>query len=82
MSWEALRECYSQAMKTPPPHTPGRKLLTAISWLLFLGGLFGSFVCFVKVSHHLPVREYASLVLVSGMWLGGSAGVVFLRSRI
>ena len=69
-------------MKTPAPHTPGKKLLTAISWLLFLGGLFGSLVSFVKVSHHLPVREYAALVLVSGLWFGGSAVVVFIRSRI
>lgn len=69
-------------MPTLKPSTPGKKLLTATSWLLFAGGLFGSLVSFVKVTHHVPPGEYTGLAFVSALWLLFSAGVVFLRSRV
>lgn len=64
------------------PSTQGKKLLTTIAWLLFLGGLFGSLVTFVKITKHLPPSEYTGLAIVTCLWLLSSAAVVFTRSRI
>ena len=69
-------------MPTPKPSTQGKKLLTVITWLLFFGGLFGSLVGFVKVSHHVPPSDYVGIGIGSGLWLLFSAVVVFIRSRL
>ncbi len=69
-------------MANPRPHIPGRTLLTAIAWLLFLGGLVGSLLSFVKVSHHIPAHEYVGIAVGTALWLVSSAVVVFIRSRL
>lgn len=69
-------------MANPRPHIPGRKLLTAIACLLFIGGLIGSALSFVKVSHHLPAHEYVGITIGTALWLVSSAVVVFIRSRL
>lgn len=69
-------------MPTPRPFTPGKKLLTVISYVLFLGGMFGSLLSFVKVSHHVPSSEYVGITIGAALWLLASAVVVFIRSRL
>jgi len=69
-------------MPTLKPSAPGRKLLTLIACVLFVGGLFGSLLSFVKVSHHVPSSEYVGIAIGAALWLLSSAVVIFIRSRL
>ena len=59
-----------------------KALLSLLIPILFLGGLFGTIVGFMRVFGGGRPLEYGIMGGVGGFWLLSSAIVIFIRKRI
>ena len=58
-----------------------RQLLGILTWLFFLGGLFGMVVGFIKYFGGGSPAEYGVMGIGGGFWLLSSAIVIFIRHK-
>jgi hypothetical protein len=58
-----------------------KTILNILTWLFFLGGLFGMVVGFAKFFGGGTPAEYGVMGLGGGFWLLSSAIVIFIRKR-
>lgn len=58
-----------------------KTLLSILTWLFFVGGLFGMVMGFVKFFAGATPAEYGVMGLGGGFWLLSSAIVIFIRRR-
>lgn len=58
-----------------------RNLLILLTWLFFLGGLFGMVMGFAKFFGGGTPAEYGVMGIGGGFWLLSCAIVIFIRSR-
>jgi len=58
-----------------------RTLLSIQVWVLFLGGLFGMVMGFVKFFGGGTPAEYGVMGIGGGFWLLSSAIAIFIRRR-
>jgi len=58
-----------------------RNILSILTWLFFLGGLFGMAMGFVKFFGNGTPLEYGVMGIGGGFWLLSSAIVIFIRRR-
>ena len=59
-----------------------KKLLGLLTWIFFLGGLFGMVVGFAKYFGGGTPAEYGVMGIGGGFWLLSAAIVIFIRSRV
>lgn len=59
-----------------------KKLLTAIIWILFLGGLFGLAMGLQKTFAGAAPAEYGVMGIGGGLWLLSSAVAIYIRNKI
>ncbi|MBP1648153.1 MAG: hypothetical protein H6Q30_1598 [Bacteroidetes bacterium] len=58
-----------------------RNILNILTWIFFLGGLFGMVVGFAKYFGGGTAAEYGVMGIGGGFWLLSSAIVIFIRKR-
>jgi hypothetical protein len=58
-----------------------KTIRSILTWLLFLGGLFGMVMGFVRFFGGGTPAEYGIMGLGGGFWLLSSAIVIFIRRR-
>ena len=58
-----------------------KTILNLLTWIFFLGGLFGMAMGFVKFFGEGTPAEYGTMGIGGGFWLLSSAIVIFIRSR-
>jgi hypothetical protein len=58
-----------------------KSILNILTWVFFLGGLFGMLMGFVKFFSGGTPAEYGVMGLGGGFWLLSSAIVIFIRKR-
>ena len=58
-----------------------RTILSILTWLFFLGGLFGMAMGFVKFFGNGTPAEYGVMGIGGGLWLLSSAIVIFISRR-
>ena len=58
-----------------------KTILSILTWLFFLGGLFGMLMGFAKFFGSGTPAEYGVMGLGGGFWLLSSAIVIFIRRR-
>lgn len=58
-----------------------RTILSILTWLFFLGGLFGMGMGFVKFFGNGTPAEYGVMGIGGGFWLLSSAIVIFIGRR-
>jgi hypothetical protein len=58
-----------------------KTILNILTWLFFLGGLFGMVIGFAKYFGGGTPAEYGVMGLGGGFWLLSSAIVIFIRKR-
>ncbi len=58
-----------------------KNLLSILTWVFFLGGLFGMAMGFAKYFGGGTPAEYGVMGIGGGFWLLSSAIVIFIRRR-
>ena len=58
-----------------------KTILNILTWLFFLGGIFGMVMGFAKYFGAGTPAEYGVMGLGGGFWLLSSAIVIFIRKR-
>ena len=58
-----------------------KNLLLVLTWLFFLGGLFGMVMGFAKFLGGGTPAEYGVMGIGGGFWLLSCAIVIFIRNR-
>ncbi len=56
-------------------------ILNALTWIFFLGGLFGMVMGFLKVFSGAGASEYGVMGFVGGCWLLSAAIVIYIRRQ-
>ncbi len=56
-------------------------ILNILTWIFFLGGLFGMIAGFIKVFSNAGPAEYGVMGFVGGCWLLSSAIVIYIRNQ-
>ena len=59
-----------------------RAVMTAVMWLLFIGGLFALGTSIVWFTGGRPVGDYTTIAFGAGFYLFGAAAVAYLRRRL
>ena len=56
-------------------------ILNILTWIFFLGGLFGMIMGFIKVLSNGSPAEYGVMGFVGGFWLLSAAVVIYIRNQ-
>ncbi len=59
-----------------------KTLLNIITWVFFLGGMFGFVMALLKVFSGGSPAEYGVLGIGGGIWLLSSAITIFIQHRV
>jgi len=57
-------------------------ILSILTWIFFLGGLFGMVMGFIKVFSNGNPSEYGVMGFVGGLWLLSSAIVIYINKHV
>ena len=59
-----------------------KNILSLLTWLFLLGGLFGMAMGFVKFFNNGTPAEFGVMGIGGGLWLLSCAIVIYIRSRM
>lgn len=59
-----------------------KTLLTVITWVFFLGGMFGFAMALIAVFSGGTPSQYGVLGIGGGFWLLSSAVTIFIHNRV
>lgn len=57
-------------------------ILSILTWIFFLGGLFGMIMGFIKVFSNGSPAEYGVMGFVGGFWLLSAAIVIYIGNHM